>query len=428
MSQIAAHAKGGNDDGHGGGARPVVHVDPAAVTLAAGSWQALSVGLLFVGVVSLAATLLGGYTVGPVHALAAYHMGFLVTVGFALGSLGLLMIFQQTQSGWSTTIHRQLANVAGLFPLCALLFVPVVALELYSGGGLFKWLSPSHAHGDPLSAHKAPYLNASFWLIRTAVYFGLWTFFGSTLLRLGRTQDTTRDPALTVRARRLSSFGLLIYALSTAFAAFDWMMSLDHLWFSTMYGVYFFVGNILSAIALCVVILSVLRLRGKLKGVVTDEHFHDLGKLLLSFSVFWAYIAFSQYFLIWYGNLPEETGWFTLRKENGWQYVGIILAMGQFGVPFLYLLWRQTKRNTRSMLAISVWIILVHVIDIFYNVRPSVYGPKGMGLENAWLDVLGILGPVCIFLGVLVRRIGAGPLIPLGDPRLREGLAHRNYV
>lgn len=434
MSQIAstpahaAHSQGG----HGS----PVRIDPASVTMTggAGIW---SLGLLFVGALCLVLTVFG-YFSRPLHALASYHVGALFTIGLALGSLMLVMIFHQFNAGWSVTLRRQCENVASLVPVAFLLLLPT-ALSVFFGRGssLFTWADASHrdptsAHFDPLLAHKAPFLNIGFYLVRLALYAVVWVVLSRCLYSWSRQQDQSGDRWLTARARFLSAPGIVLHALCIAFLGFDMIMCLDYHWFSTMFGVYFFAGNILSAIALLILILAALRRAGKLQGLVTEEHFHDLGKLLLAFTVFWAYITFSQYFLIWYSNIPEETGWYAVRKLHGWDRIGTALAAFHFGVPFLLLLWRGSKRILPILAFLALWQLVMHFVDLVYMVRPSIHPPPGEPMEGpfsaVWIDIGGWLAPTCIFLGLVARRIAANPLIPLKDPRLHEAVEHKNYV
>lgn len=442
MSRVVAgngHAVGSSHDGHAhhvGGGGPV-RIDPAAVTMSggAGVWP---LGLIFVGALGIVLTAIGWFT-DPRHALASYHVGAIYTLGLALGSLMLIMIMQQFNAGWIVTCRRQLENVASLIPLALLLLVPTVATAFMGSTSLFGWtnpdlLNPNSSAFDALAVHKHPYLNLQFFVIRLGIDALLWTFLARSLYRWSLAQDISGDRWLTARSRFISSFGIILLALSVAFAGFDLIMSLDYHWFSTMFGVYFFIGDLLSAVALLVLILVALRRAGKLKGLVTDEHFHDLGKLLLAFTVFWAYITFSQYFLIWYSNLPEETGWYIIRRQNharpiDWMQVGFMLCAFHFGLPFLLLLWRTTKRNINTIALMALWLLFMHFVDLTYMIRPSIQPePEHSPLCAWWIDLGGWLGPTCIFLGFVAHRIARNPLIPLKDPRLHEALAHKNYI
>ncbi len=445
MSQITLPMGAG--DGHSGthdrSPRIEAHIaarsqlDPASVTLPRGAGRGLTMLLLLAGLASIAATVVGGMSGNEhaaSHAMISYHMGFIYVLGLALGSLGITMIFQQFNAGWAAAVRRQAENVASNIWFVGLLFLPVVILEVFvfrSSPKLFEWMNPALV--DPKSGSfdflldkKKVFLNGEFWAIRYALYFTIWTVLALRLAKLSRLQDVTGDKWLTAKARKISSYGLLLFALTAAFGSFDWLMSLDHHWFSTMFGVWFFAGSIRAAIALLIVILCVLKIRGKLAGTYTVEHMHDHGKLLLAFTVFWAYITFCQYFLIWYSNIPEETAFYNLRVAPAWQPLPQIMIIMNFVVPFLLLLIRKIKRNPRTLLAVAAFVLVAYSLDIYFIVRPMLHG-VGFG-ENVWLDVLGILGPIFLFLAMVVRRVVSAPLVPIKDPRLHEVLAHKNYV
>ncbi|MBC7835216.1 MAG: hypothetical protein H7Y88_08975 [Phycisphaerales bacterium] len=443
MSHAASHAGHGQRRGHADDHNDhdhVIRIDPASVEAPAAWGGTLSTLLIFLGFAGLVVTVFGGYAAagehfeGVIHATGSWLVGALFCITLSLGALGLTMIFHQFNAGWSVTARRQLENMASLFPVCLAIFAPVLLVELFiTKGGLYHWMhrflveAEPGAHVDTLLVKKENFLNIPFFLIRAAAYFGVWIYLGRRMFTLSRTQDSTGDRGLTVKARFTSAWGLLAFALTTAFAGFDWAMSTDPHFYSTMWGVYFFAGSILSATAMLVLILSLLRAKGKLIGLVTDEHFHDLGKLLLSFTVFWAYISFSQYFLIWYSNIPEETSWYIHRRQHGWQNLGFVLCVGHFVVPFLFLLFRGTKKSILAMIVVSLWILTMHVGDLFYIIRPEVYDAK-MGLDLWWIDLGGVLGPILLYAGALLRKAASGPLIPLKDPRLAEALAHKNYI
>lgn len=396
-------------------------------TLPAGAGRMLSIGLLAIGAIALVLTVLGallGDETAKKVALASYHVGFLVTLGLTLGSMILVMVFHQVNAGWSATIRRQLENVMSLVPVCLVFFLPVAILAPI----IFHWMDPHYTEGDVIYEAKKSFLNEPFFYVRAVIYFGAWLYFSQRLYRLSIGQDADGDRFRTAKARRMSSYGLLIMALTTAFAAFDWMMSLDYHWFSTMFGVYFFAGFVGVATSLCALILIMLRRAGSLDGLVTNEHLHDLGKLMFGFVVFWAYIGFSQYFLIWYGNIPEETMWFQLRRSDGWMPYSIALAFGRFIIPFIVLMARPARRNPMVLAVVAVWLLAFHTLDTFWVVRPTVYGADHGPVFFGWLDAVAILGPVCIFFGLLARRVVNNPLVPVNDPRMDEAIAHKNYV
>jgi hypothetical protein len=389
--------------------------------------------LFFVGIVGLGLVAFSGFTGGrdaQQHALVSYHMGFLYALGLGLGALGLQMILQQFNAGWSATIRRTAETMASLFWIIAILFVPIAYLELKAEHSLvFSWLDQSRlapALQDEVYHKKSGFLNPTWWAIRAAIYFVIWISLGTRLYNLSRKQDETGDRWLTAKARFTSSFGLLIFALSTAFAAFDWLMSMDYHWFSTMFGVYFFAGCTLSCLAVMCLILCSLRASGRLGKLFTQEHQHDLGKLLFAFTVFWAYVTFAQYFLIWYSNVPEEAAFYNLRNDSAYKSFFQMLCIGHFLVPFVILLVRPIKRSPTGLRIVAAWMVAMHAVDLIYVARPIVSGV--LPGTNVWVDIAGILGPVCLFLGFVIWKMGRAPLVPIKDPRLQEVLAHKNYV
>ena len=432
MSQIAARSGTGAHMGH-----EPAHVaarrelDLNAVTLAPGATSMLSNLFLIAGLLFVAALVVTSWGGDIAHAMAAYHMGFMYCVGLAVACLGMQMIFQQFNAGWAAAVRRQAENISSCVWVCALLFVPIVVLEMFFyHGKLFHWMDPSltdplSSHYDTLAVKKQAFLNPAFWLVRAGIYFAIWIFLATKLGRMSREQDRTGDKWLTARARRISSVGLLLFALTAAFASFDWLMSLDYHWFSTMFGVYFFAGAIRAAVALITIILCVLMIRGKLGAAFTKEHLHDTGKLLFAFTVFWAYITFCQYFLIWYSNIPEETAWYNARVSPAWQPFPAIMVAFNFVLPFLLLLVRVLKRNPRTLAPIALICMIAYAMDLYFVVRAMIGAAPW---DHMLIDFFGLLGPLCLFLGVVIRKIGTAPLIPLKDPRLHEVLGHKNYV
>jgi len=401
-------------------------LSPANTTLARDAGRLPAIGLVVLGVAALAIAVAGailGDDTAKKVALASYHAGFLFTLGLSLGSMILVMILHQVNAGWSATVRRQLENVMSLMPLCLAFFVPVAVFAPL----IFHWMDPHHTAGDVIYDAKSAYLNTPFFYVRAAAYFAAWLILSRMLDRHSVRQDADGDRFRTAKARRMSSYGLLIMALTAAFAGFDWMMSLDYHWFSTMFGVYFFAGFIGAATSLCALLLILLRNAGVMEGLVTREHLHDLGKLMFGFTVFWAYIGFSQYFLIWYGNIPEETMWFQTRRTDLWMPYSVALAFGRFIVPFLILMPRPWRRSPLVLGVMAVWILGFHALDTYWVVRPTVEA-AGAEVAPTWLDIVAMAGPILIFFGVLAMRIASRPLVPLKDPRLGEAMVHKNYV
>ncbi|MHC4976690.1 MAG: hypothetical protein ACYTF7_08805 [Planctomycetota bacterium] len=404
-----------------------------SVSLAKGTGNSLSMGLMGVGGICLIASALIGFTGSQDVSnivLASYHIGVLFCIGMALGSMGLVMILNQVNAGFSALVRRQIENtMTMLFPICAILFLPILLSAWIAPGKLWHWMNESYVAGDLIYDHKEPFLNRGFFTIRAIGYFLIWGILSWKLWSYSKIQDSTADKWLTAKARKMSSYGLVLFAVTTAFAGFDWIMSLDYHWFSTMFGVYFFAGNFGAALAITLLILISLRKHEDFRSLVSQEHLHDLGKLLFGFCVFWAYIGFSQYFLIWYANIPEETAWFLARRTDTWYIYSVLLAACRFIIPFIVLMPRPFRRSPRVLAIAGIWILACHALDLFWMVRPEFQTYEthaDIGLQ--WQDVVAFIGPVALFAGLLVRKIVSGPLVPTNDPRLGESLQHSNTI
>ncbi len=391
--------------------------------------------LLGVAAVAVGITVAGGFVVNGKHALAALVAGNASVLTVCAIAMILTMAFHLVNAGWWGGFRRQLENIALLTPVFGASMAGLAAVDyLALGGSLWTWMGAQYAATDLgyVLEKKAPYLNAPFFFGRAVLYVVVWAFLAQRLYALSRRSDERADPSLTSRARFTSAWGILVAALTIAFASFDWIMGLDFRFFSTMFPVRFFAAGAFGAVAVLILVLVLLRARGRLAGLVETEHFHDLGKMLFAFTVFWAYIAYFEYFLYWYGNIPEETAYFVERTTGPWKPVFYLLCFGHFVVPFLVLIFRGVKRNHRLLAAVAAWAVFIHVIDMVFLVRPMVYAgvpPEDRpGIGAWWVDVAGIVGVLALFAGLLLRRMGAGPLVAVNDPRMWETLTHKNYV
>ncbi len=439
MSQLTAHAgqAGHGHDGH-------ADLSPANINLERGKGTALSIVFFLIGLVGLGATVAGWKMVGLKHALGAYHIGAMTALAMSLGALFFVMAFHLTGAGWSVTVRRQFENVMSLVWFPAGLAVLTYVIEVFTNGNLYPWLMKANENDELLRA-KSAYLNPSFFGIRALIYFGVWNYLAWRMWGYSTEQDKTGDKWLSNRARFTSSWGMPLFALCTAFAAFDWLKSMDYRFFSTMWGVYYFAGALFCSVPVVVIVLTFVKGQGRLKGLVTEEHYHDLGKLMFGFTVFWAYIGFSQYFLIWYANIPEETSYILARKHAGWQDWTRLLMFGHFVGPFLILLWYKMRRTPILLCIMAVWAVLMQITDMVWIVRPMIYANEigdylrqvdaagtitadPIKLKYVWLDVAGIVGVLGIYFGLLTRKVYGGQLIPTRDPRLAEALHHKNYV
>ena len=420
------------------------HVDPASLDLsqtvrdlgpAATRWP------LFVGIGGLVAAVVAALVRMLMmpdensleRFLFTYLHNYLFFLSLAHGALFFVLVHHLTRAGWSVTVRR-IAEVmaATLWPTFALLFIPILVAVWLGGGLVFPWTDPAYVAANPVVHHKIGYFNAPwnreitlplFFTLRAVIYFAVWGYVANSFYRRSVAQDATGDPAISKPFEGRSAWGVLLVFLTVTFASIDWAMSLEPTWFSTMFGVYYIAGCAVSFFAVLWVIVYVLQSRNVLVDAVTVEHQHDIGKYLFGFIVFWAYITFCQFLLIWYGDIPEETHWFLTRQQNGWQWIGLLLIVGHFVIPFLGTMSRHVKRNRKALLFWCVWILVMHWFDLYFIVMPQA-APGG--LPFGLIDVFAFLGIGGLVTAGLVRAAADNPLVPVGDPRLAESLAFHN--
>jgi hypothetical protein len=392
---------------------------PEQATIPPGhSWNripAIGAGCALLGVAGCA--ILGASN--PKQFFFSWLMAFVFFLSLALGALFFVLIQYATQGGWGIVVRRIGETVFATVPVMAALFIPL----LFGLQDLYSWSVPGAAEHDALVRWKAPFLNVPFFLVRAAIYFVCWSFIALLYYRLSRSQDATGDPAVSARLRKLAGPAIIVLALTQTFASIDWIVSLTPHWYSTMFGVYFFAGSFIGFIALLSVVTAAMRGAGLLETVISAEHLHDLGKFLFAFTAFWAYIAFSQFFLIWYANLPEETVWFKARLEGSWQIVSLLLMAGHFGVPFFYLMGRAVKRRGWTLAIGGTWLLVMHFVDIYWQIMPTLH-PEG--IRPSVLDVAALLAVGGCFVAAVSWLMRRQALVPLRDPRLAESLAFEN--
>ena len=346
----------------------------------------------------------------------AYLHSYTYFLSLALGALGFVLIMHLTRAGWSVAIRRVAEVVArAVVPLA-----PLGLLLIFGLQDLYEWSRPDVVAHDALLQHKAVWLNPTFFIVRVAGYFAIWISLTSFFLRASVNQDRSGDPGLTLWMESAAAPGVIVYAVTLTMAAFDLIMSLSPHWYSTIFGVYYFAGCFLGFLAFAVVLLHFLHARGYLAHVLHAEHRHDLGKLMFAFVTFWAYIAFSQYMLIWYANLPEETVWYEARQHGPWLASSLVLLAGHFILPFLVLLSRNVKRRAATLVAAAAWLLFMHWFDLFYLVMPDT---RPSGSPFRIFDLLCFVGIGGIFLAGILRRLRRVSLIPARDPRLAESLS-----
>lgn len=376
-----------------------------------------------VGVVGLAATAVLGAR-NPHQALLSGLVAWAFYLSLVLGALFFVLIQHLTRAGWSVVLRRLAEGVAANAGLMAILGAVLMLLALKGGVPLFEWTDPARVAAEPLVARKAPYLNPTFFVVRALICFAAWTAMGGWFLRQSLRQDDSGDPGLTIRMQKVAGPAMILFAITLTIAAVDFLMSLEPTWYSTMFGVYYFSGSTLAFLSVLPLLTFLLQRSGRLTGVVTLEHYHDMGKLIFAFTVFWTYIAFCQYMLYWYANIPEETIWFAKRQTGEWTSFSWFLLIGRFFAPFLLLISRAPKRRPAVLVVFATWTLFMHWIDMYYVVMP--HASPGI-VPWSLLDVTSFLGVGGLFVAVLARRFGANSLIPRKDPRLAESLAFENF-
>ena len=417
-----------------------IHSAPATPALAGSSLP------LGIGVAGLVVAAAGFFVDGPQAAAAGWLTAIVFWVGIAVGMLFLIMLGYIFDAGWSIVLRRQVEHVVSVFQWLAILFLPLLLLSwFYQPDLLWRWMNPDFdfasvgGHGtvatDILYAKKSGFLSMGGFTLRAVAYFGIWIGLAALFRRNSFSQDADGDPKWTLSSRKWAAAGLALTAVSSTFAAIDWVKSLEYHWFSTMYGVWYFSNGMRGALSILALIAIVGLARGTFTGVVNRTHLYDVGKLMLAFTVFWAYITFSQYFLIWNANVPEETFWYNLREvlHNGeasqWKYVGLAILFGHFLLPFLVLLSYKVKVTPKALAPIALWILATSLLDVCYNVLPFRKDALGdplpfLNLQLVWtLAAVVGMGGICVWS--YLRSFPTAKLIPIRDPRIQESLSHR---
>jgi hypothetical protein len=355
----------------------------------------------------------GGALIFPPVFFRAYLSAYIFWIGIPVGALALLMLHHLVGGRWGFMIQRVLEAAIQTLPLMALLFIPL----LFGLADLYPWAQTEVVAADPLLQQKAAYLNIPFFIARAVAYFAVWIVLGRLLVTWSLQQDRSADDTLTLRLQRLSGPGLVLYGLTVSFAVIDWMMSLEPKWYSTIFGMIFMVSFGLAAMALAILATRFLETEKPLAQVVSPDRWHDLGNLLLALVMFWAYLNFSQFLLIWSENFAEEIPWYLHRIGGGWEWIAIALILFQFALPFVLLLSRNTKRNSRTLSAVAGAILFMHWLDILWMVAPSFYPAR---FHIHWLDIAAPVAIGGLWLAAFIGYLKARSLLPLHDPRFVE--------
>lgn len=382
-----------------------------------------------VAVICLGATLATSFGESGARSMFSYLFAYMAVLSLVLGALGWLIIDQAARSSWAGVVRRINETAAATVPLFALLWIPIGVIGYHS---LFPWTHET----DAVLLKKQWYLNDGFFFGRAVLYMVVWIFLAMSMYSASLKRDAAGDDMvtrdrMTRRIWTLSAAGIVLYGLTQTFAAFDWLMSLQPHWYSTIFGVYFFAASILVFFAFMALVTMALQKGGVLKDAVTTEHFHDIGKLMFGYTIFWAYIAFSQFILIWYANIPEETEFYITRTEGGWLWVSYALPLLHFFVPFLYMLSRSIKRHRAPLAIAAIWTILMHLVDFYWLIMPNfgIHGEhKAMAqLHLSWSDFAAVIGMAAAFLAMFASLLKRNKALAVNDPRLYESLVHENY-
>ena len=374
-------------------------------------WQKAALAITVVGFVAL----IGGIAIDPPRALTNLLIGAFLVLGLSAGGMAVLCLLTVANAGWAVVLRRVLEGFGSFLPLAALLLLATTpGLRV-----LYEWARPAAAH-DPLLASKAAFLNPTFFLVRMVVILGAWLFFTQRLQAISRAQDTRDDVALTRATVRWAAGFIVVFAITVCLASFDWIMTLEARWFSTIFGFYNIAGILVSTCA-ALAIATILLSRAGVLPELKPAHLHDVGKLMFAFSTFWAYQWISQFLLIWYSNIPEETVYFEARWENGWLPVFFLNLLVNWVLPFLLLLPREAKREPKRLLPVAILLMCGRWLDLWLMAMP---GNFSVAPVPGIFELAGILGPVGLFAFWVSRRFARVPLIVRHDPYLQESLHH----
>lgn len=372
--------------------------------------------LLTLGVIIIALS----FALNKERALYDYLWMYMFLVSIGVGSLALVSLEYLVGATWSTPFRRISEFLAALVPALIILVIPLVI----SVPDIFTWANKDVVNNDAILRAKEAYLNFNFFLIRVIICLFIWTIFYVFFIRNSEKQDVTRDPLLTRNNIRLSVIFTPLFIITLSITAIDWMMSLEPHWYSTIFGVYYFAGTVVAAFSATTLIAVLLKERNYLNSRITNDHLYSLGTLMFGFNIFWAYIGFSQFLLIWYADLPEETFWLINRWEGDWKYISLALLFVHFIIPFLVLLPRRAKVNPKLLKFMAVWMLCAHALDLYWLIMP-VFGKTGPFFS--WMELGFPLAIVGISMLIFKMKSDKRNLTPVGDPKLEAGLNFKLY-
>lgn len=373
-------------------------------------------GLAMVGAL---ASLLGAFT-DTQQFFFSYLTSFTFFVSISLACLFFVMLHHITRSEYGVTLRRIPETLSYFFPVFAILFIPIIVGIMMGVEEFYLWTDDELLASSDLIAGKTPYLNVPFFIARNVLYFGIWSYLGYKLYKNSTQMDETGDWGLETAQRKISGPGIFLFGFTVAFASFDWLMSLDPPWFSTMFGVYFFAMSFQVFFAVVILMVLWFHRKGLLTNSIRLPHLHDMSRLFFGFTVFYAYIAFSQFFLIYYANIPEETLWFYHRLEGSWEGFTYLLLFGRFVIPFIVLLAAKAKSNMKITGAMAILIVVMHFIETYWIIMPALHH---YGIEFHWLDVTTLIAIGGLYMGLFFNQFRKKNMVATNDPKLAASLS-----
>ncbi|MFO0013141.1 MAG: hypothetical protein ACK553_10380 [Planctomycetota bacterium] len=400
------------------------------------SWKTKPAILVAVGIVLLFISGLFSNFVqapaAPTHSLSfkffthSYLANFMFVLTIALGALFFILVQFAARAGWSSSVRRIAELLMSTIPYLAICFLPIIVLLYTNSDALYEWNNPSNVQSSVIKEKiNVGYLTRNFFTLRAVIYFGLWSMMALWFYGLSRQQDESGDIQPSLTRQKWSGPCIMLFALSVSFAAFDWVMGIDADWYSTIFGVYMFAAGMMAFFATMILIGRSLQRAGKLGGLVNTEHYHDMGKFMFGFIMFWSYIAFSQLLLYWYANVPEETEWFKVRLQDGWQYLSYGLIPLHFAIPFLGTMSRHVRRHPLGLVFWAGWVIVAHWLDMTFLVMPNSGPFQFLPMVG---HLLGGIGMGCLLIAIFLVRASSVPLVAVRDPRLPEALTYSNPI
>lgn len=356
-----------------------------------------------------------GWVLNPTQFYRSYLLGFLLWNGLALGCLAIAFLHQLSGGVWGAVIRRILESATRTFPLTLLFFLPLL-LGIHS---LYIWSNPAVVAADKALQHKSAYLNVNFFLLRAALYFAIWLLISYLFNKWSLAEDGASPETWSLKMQALSGPGLLLYGATVTFSSIDWVMSLKPHWFSTILGMLFIGGQGVAALSFVIAVIVLLASRPPLSEIITGKHLQDLGTLLFAFIMLWAYFSFSQFLLIWSGNLPEEIPFYMSRMNGAWMWVGLFLVLFHFSLPFLLLLSRDLKANPKRIRRLAIWVFCLRFVDLFWIAGPAF---EDGAFHLHWMDLAAPVGLGGIWISVFFWQLKQRPLLPAHDPNLEETL------